>query len=157
MIFWIAFGVSAMLRSKSGIKIAIWGCLAITIVVFEAFGFFCWKERENIIALRCLYGENRHNCGRFTATFYTYCAFAFWGIGIAYMIWMGFLFNRINLAIGFFKAALPFTKKLKEIRWLPLYGVTMMGAFMMFFIWTIFESSSVVNKAIIEAQSKSLR
>lgn len=73
------------------------------------------------------------------------------------MIWMGCLFNRINLAIGFFTASLNFTKKLKEIKWLPLYGVIATGGMMMVLLWTIFESSSIVEKKIIEAKRKYFR
>ena len=151
LLFWLAFFVITLLRIEKGIKIAIWGTLASSIIIFFVFGYFCYREYRKILGMRCLYGENRYNCGGTSARIYLYIAFAFWVVGLIYMIWMGWLFNRINLAIGLFKAALKFTKRLKDIRWLPLYSVGFMGILMIVFLWIIIQSSSVVNKTFIDA------
>lgn len=112
IILFIAFGVTTMLRKSKGIKLAVWGCLGLTIIILEVLGYYAWMERKKIISLRCLFGENRHNCGGTSANTYMWIAIVFWSLGGAYMIWMGFMFNKVNLCIGILRSALPVTRRL---------------------------------------------
>lgn len=105
-----------------------------------------------IIGLRCLFKEDRNGCGKTSATTYMYIAFVFWGLGIAYMIWMGMIFNKVNLCIGIFRSALTITKRLDQLKFLPIYSVVIMMILVMVFILNIMFSFSVVEKTFIDAQ-----
>jgi hypothetical protein len=156
IIIFIAFGITTMLRKEKGIKLAIWGSLGLIIIILATFGFFALTKRTEIINLRCLFGENRNQCGGTSADTYLIIALIFWGAAGAYMIWMGFLFNRVNLSIGIFRSGLPVTKRLQEIKFLPLFSVIVMVILVVIFMFTIMFSFSVVEKKYIDALSKKL-
>ena len=45
VVLFIAFGVTTLLRKEKGIKIAVWGCLGLSIVILEVIGYYAGKKR----------------------------------------------------------------------------------------------------------------
>lgn len=109
---------------------------------------------RQIIALRCLYGENRHNCGGITSNIYFYTAIVFWCLGGLYLSFMAFYFNEINLVVGIMGAALKVTAKTAEIKSAPVVSGLSISGICILLVWVLVESASIGQIRKITATSR---
>ena len=139
----MAFLAVYLLQVKQAIKFLVWGSIGFSILTLECIGILFYVEYQSLISNRCLFGENRHGCGGTMSDIFFWLAIFFWVAGIVYMAWMAINFNQINLGIGIMHAALPITKKIREMKYIPFYPTISILILAVGFISIVFESFSI--------------
>lgn len=77
----------------------------------------------------------------------------FWSLGGAYLSFMAFYFNEINLVVGIMGAALKVTAKTSEIKSAPVVSGISISGICIFLVWVLVESASIGEIRKVSAKS----
>lgn len=109
-----------------------WG----SIICFTILSWLFYLEYERVIASRCLFDVDKHNCGGQRAILFRMLCFVTAFGGMCYFVYVLTLFNKINLGIGLIKAATQVVKVLSQIRFFSIIVVAV-GMFFSVFIFYV--------------------
>lgn len=139
-------------RVRHRVAATIWNGALLAIPVLVGLAVMARYEYLRTISEKCLFGVDRYHCGRPFSLVYSVVCYSLIGVAVIYLLYLGYLFNKIQLVIELFKEITDFTSTFERMELLPFLMSLLPIGFLAFGLMILAFNMSVATLGLVSAK-----
>lgn len=126
-----------LLRVKRLVQPVIWVPAILVFLVLLGLGVMARTQYFKTISEKCLFEIDRYDCGRPFSLVYLISSYSLFGLSVIWLVFLGFMFNKIELIVDLIKEMTEFTETFQKLELIPFLASIPPLAYSMVVVYTL--------------------
>jgi hypothetical protein len=141
-----------LLRVERCIQSVVWVPSISVFLVLIGLGVMSRSQYFKTIDEKCLFEIDRYNCGKPFSLIYLICSYSLFGLSVIWLIFLGLMFNKMELIVALIKEMTNFTDTFWKLEWVPFLAIIPSFAYSMIIVYSLAMCFGVATLTMVPAE-----
>lgn len=144
--------VMRLLRVKKAVQLLVWVLCVLTFFVFLGLGVILRRQYSKTVREKCLFEIDRYGCGRPFSLVYLVCSYSFFGLAVIWLVFLGLMFNKVELIISMVQQMTDFTDTFNNLESIPFFASLASFGFSMLLVYVLGMCFGIASLELVDAE-----